>query len=266
MLNTLDAEVASWLPLVRGRPILSRAGILACPDGRTRNVCPTIRLTICRRCRCRANTIGSTRLVRRRRRWRPVARASDICRGLETFRGLPQRLERIAAIDGRQFYNDSTATTPESTIAALRSLDAPVWLLAGGKSKGFDFGPLAAEIVEPCARSGVFRIGSAGIARARRCRGLPIPLHGRRDDGGGARLVLVALAAGRGRGVVAGLRQHRPVPQLSPARRAVCRDGSAVGRSTQSLESQQFTDERCIERRLRDSPPDSSLHQMTVAS
>ena len=71
----------------------------------------------------------------------------DIRRGLETFEGLPQRLERIAMIDGRRFYNDSTATTPESTIAALRSLDAPTWLLAGGKSKGFDFRPLAAEIV-----------------------------------------------------------------------------------------------------------------------
>ena len=50
-------------------------------------------------------------------------------------------------IEGRKFYNDSTATTPESTIAALRSLDTPVWLLAGGKGKGFDFGPLVAEIV-----------------------------------------------------------------------------------------------------------------------
>jgi UDP-N-acetylmuramoylalanine--D-glutamate ligase len=71
----------------------------------------------------------------------------DVRRGLEGFRGLPQRLERFAVVDGRRFYNDSTATTPESTIAALRSLESPVWLLAGGKSKGFDFGPLAAEII-----------------------------------------------------------------------------------------------------------------------
>ena len=61
---------------------------------------------------------------------------------------LPQRLQWIAEVEGRDFYNDSTATTPESTIAALRAVEKPVWLLAGGKGKGFAFGPLAAEIVE----------------------------------------------------------------------------------------------------------------------
>ena len=39
----------------------------------------------------------------------------------------------------RQFYNDSTSTTPESTIAALESVGQPAWLLAGGHDKGFDF-------------------------------------------------------------------------------------------------------------------------------
>lgn len=67
--------------------------------------------------------------------------------GLKHFGGLPQRLEMAALVDGRRFYNDSTATTPESTMAALRSLDTPIWLLAGGKSKGFDFGTLARDIV-----------------------------------------------------------------------------------------------------------------------
>jgi UDP-N-acetylmuramoylalanine--D-glutamate ligase len=60
-------------------------------------------------------------------------------------------LEQIAVIEGRRFYNDSTATTPESTIAALKALDMPVWLMAGGKSKGFDFSPLAVEIVRRAA-------------------------------------------------------------------------------------------------------------------
>ena len=51
-------------------------------------------------------------------------------------------LAKTAEIDGRRFYNDSTATTPESTIAALRALKQPVWLLAGGRNKGLDFTPL----------------------------------------------------------------------------------------------------------------------------
>jgi UDP-N-acetylmuramoylalanine--D-glutamate ligase len=83
----------------------------------------------------------------------------DVRRGLEGFRGLPQRLEWFAVVDGRSFYNDSTATTPESTVAALESLDVPVWLLAGGQSKGFDFGPLAEAIVAR-ARGAAF-FGSA---------------------------------------------------------------------------------------------------------
>jgi UDP-N-acetylmuramoylalanine--D-glutamate ligase len=68
--------------------------------------------------------------------------------GLQSFRGLPQRLQWLATVEGRQIYNDSTATTPESTIAALRAMDVPVWLLAGGKNKGCHFGPLAAEIAQ----------------------------------------------------------------------------------------------------------------------
>jgi UDP-N-acetylmuramoylalanine--D-glutamate ligase len=60
-------------------------------------------------------------------------------RGLCGFRGLPQRMELIAEIEGRAFYNDSASTAPESTNAALESLDQPTWLLAGGHDKGFDF-------------------------------------------------------------------------------------------------------------------------------
>src|SRR5262249_15134581 len=69
-------------------------------------------------------------------------------RGLLGFRGLPQRMEKIAKIDGRTFYNDSTSTTPESTIAALESLDRPVLLIAGGRDKGFDF----TEMIEAVGR------------------------------------------------------------------------------------------------------------------
>jgi UDP-N-acetylmuramoylalanine--D-glutamate ligase len=129
VLNTFDAEVASWLPLVRGRsvplPVIDTLPPLSVPGEHNR---------INAACAAAATAaIGCD--------------VAAIRRGLETFCGLPQRLEHIATIDGRRFYNDSTATTPESTIAALRSLELPTWLIAGGKSKGFDFRPLAAEIV-----------------------------------------------------------------------------------------------------------------------
>ena len=70
------------------------------------------------------------------------------------FRGLPQRMERIAEIDGRAFCNDSTSTTPESTIAALESVDRPTLLMAGGRDKGFDF----TEMIETIGR---LTVGSA---------------------------------------------------------------------------------------------------------
>lgn len=67
--------------------------------------------------------------------------------GLSSFRGLPQRLEWFAVVDGRLFYNDSTATTPESTIAALEAVKQPVWLLAGGRDKGCDYADMIDTIV-----------------------------------------------------------------------------------------------------------------------
>jgi UDP-N-acetylmuramoylalanine--D-glutamate ligase len=73
-------------------------------------------------------------------------RAEAIAEGLRSFVPLPGRMERIATLDDREFYNDTAATTPESTIAALGSLDRPIWLVAGGGDKGCDFDRLVAVI------------------------------------------------------------------------------------------------------------------------
>ena len=88
----------------------------------------------------------------------------DIRRGLDSFQALPQRLEWFATVEGRRFYNDSAATTPESTIAALRSLEVPIWLLAGGKSKGADFDPLAAEMVAHARGAAMFGAAAREIS------------------------------------------------------------------------------------------------------
>ncbi|MBI4551121.1 MAG: UDP-N-acetylmuramoyl-L-alanine--D-glutamate ligase, partial [Candidatus Latescibacteria bacterium] len=45
-------------------------------------------------------------------------------------------------------YNDSACTTPESTIIALRALDAPIILIAGGYDKHVGFDEMANEIVQ----------------------------------------------------------------------------------------------------------------------
>jgi UDP-N-acetylmuramoylalanine--D-glutamate ligase len=75
-----------------------------------------------------------------------VAAGADldaVRRGLESYRALPHRLECVGQIAGRTFYNDSLATTPESTMVALEAFSEPIVLLVGGYDKQIDLAPLA---------------------------------------------------------------------------------------------------------------------------
>ncbi|MGI6367860.1 MAG: UDP-N-acetylmuramoyl-L-alanine--D-glutamate ligase [Anaerolineae bacterium] len=54
---------------------------------------------------------------------------------LTTFRGVPHRLEVVRTWHGITFINDSIATAPERAVAALRSIQEPIILLAGGRDK-----------------------------------------------------------------------------------------------------------------------------------
>jgi UDP-N-acetylmuramoylalanine--D-glutamate ligase len=67
-------------------------------------------------------------------------------RAVGSFVPMPHRLERIAEIDGVLYVDDSKSTNPSSVIAALRSYDRPIVLIAGGRSKGSEFGELGSEI------------------------------------------------------------------------------------------------------------------------
>ena len=130
VLNVHDPELAAWEPLVRGRclpPVaLEEIPPLAVPGEHNRvNAACAAAAALAAACP-----------------W------TSIRKGLGEFRGLPQRLEQVAVVEGRQFYNDSAATTPESTIAALEALRGPVWLLAGGQDKGLDYGDLGAAVVQ----------------------------------------------------------------------------------------------------------------------
>lgn len=68
---------------------------------------------------------------------------------LESFAGVPGRLELVAEADGVKAYNDTTATTPEATLAALAALDpARTVLIMGGADKGLDMDALLAKLPE----------------------------------------------------------------------------------------------------------------------
>jgi UDP-N-acetylmuramoylalanine--D-glutamate ligase len=67
---------------------------------------------------------------------------------ITAFNGLEHRLEFVREVNGIKYYNDSKATTPESSIAAVTAFREPVILIAGGYDKGSDFGKFA----EACAQ------------------------------------------------------------------------------------------------------------------
>jgi UDP-N-acetylmuramoylalanine--D-glutamate ligase len=60
-----------------------------------------------------------------------------------TFEGLPHRLELVRELHGVRYYNDSIATSPERTVAAMHSFDEPILLLAGGRDKHLPWGEFA---------------------------------------------------------------------------------------------------------------------------
>ncbi|MBI2411565.1 MAG: UDP-N-acetylmuramoyl-L-alanine--D-glutamate ligase [Candidatus Kerfeldbacteria bacterium] len=68
---------------------------------------------------------------------------TKIVRVLKSFRGVPNRLEFIREVGGVKYYNDTTATSPDATIAALQAFNKKIILIGGGNSKGLDLRPLA---------------------------------------------------------------------------------------------------------------------------
>ncbi|MEA2704004.1 MAG: UDP-N-acetylmuramoylalanine--D-glutamate ligase [Actinomycetota bacterium] len=64
---------------------------------------------------------------------------------LRDFRGLPHRLALVGDDGEVRYYDDSKATDPHATVAALRSFESAV-LIAGGRNKGLDLSVLAEEV------------------------------------------------------------------------------------------------------------------------
>lgn len=80
----------------------------------------------------------------------------DIQEALAQFKGAEGRLELVREVGGVQYYNDTTATTPEATIAALKALDPKgqknIILIMGGADKGLDMSELIRAIPEHAKR------------------------------------------------------------------------------------------------------------------
>lgn len=153
VLNSDDADVCSWL--TNGRRLLcgeSDAGsegvfrrggeLLVRRDGRETSLPFADWLTLpgehnlqnAAMATCAALAMGAS--------------PDTVRRGLESYVPLPHRLQFVAEVQGRRFYNDSLATTPESTLVALDAFNAPIILLAGGYDKKVNLSAMAQGVAE----------------------------------------------------------------------------------------------------------------------
>ncbi len=65
---------------------------------------------------------------------------------MRAFKPLHHRLETVAERDGILYVGRLEGDDPGAVIAALRSFDRPIVLIAGGKSKGTEFSELGKVI------------------------------------------------------------------------------------------------------------------------
>jgi UDP-N-acetylmuramoylalanine--D-glutamate ligase len=80
------------------------------------------------------------------------ATVAGVRASLRSFAGLPHRVTLIGEADGVRYYDDSKATAPHATLAALQGFvpgpngsGGSVVLIAGGRNKGLDLGVLRQE-------------------------------------------------------------------------------------------------------------------------
>ena len=70
----------------------------------------------------------------------------SIKKGLQSFRGLPHRLEFVRIHEGIEWINDSKGTNVDSVWYALGSFNKPIILIAGGRDKDSNFAILKERI------------------------------------------------------------------------------------------------------------------------
>ena len=71
---------------------------------------------------------------------------------IKEFSGVPGRLQSMGEVEGIKIYNDTTATTPDATIAALSALGnkKDIVLIMGGFDKGLSMDALLDEVEKYC--------------------------------------------------------------------------------------------------------------------
>jgi len=95
--------------------------------------------------------------VRTSIRW--SSEPAPIRAALQRFEPVPHRLEVVDTVNGVTYVNDSIATTPDRSMAALKAIDEPIVLIAGGRDKRVPMDAWA-RVISERARS-VILVGEA---------------------------------------------------------------------------------------------------------
>ncbi len=94
------------------------------------------------------------------------AEAKAMTEVARTFGGVEHRLEIVRQVGGVTWVNDSIATAPERTVAALRAFSEPIVLLAGGRDKHLPWDECVHTIEERAHHVVLFGEARALIASA----------------------------------------------------------------------------------------------------
>ncbi len=85
---------------------------------------------------------------------------------LKDFYGVEHRLERVRELNGATWYNDSIATAPERSMAAVRAFEEPIVLMLGGRDKKLPWGKLGELIRQRVDHVVLFGEADSKIAKA----------------------------------------------------------------------------------------------------
>jgi UDP-N-acetylmuramoylalanine--D-glutamate ligase len=64
---------------------------------------------------------------------------ADIKAAIMNFKGVEHRIEYVGEVEGVRYYNDSKGTNPEASIVAIKAMNSPTFVIAGGMDKGSEF-------------------------------------------------------------------------------------------------------------------------------
>ncbi|MBL7053536.1 MAG: UDP-N-acetylmuramoyl-L-alanine--D-glutamate ligase [Candidatus Portnoybacteria bacterium] len=84
----------------------------------------------------------------------------DIKKYLKTYSGMPGRLELVREFNGIKYYNDTNATSPEATIAAIKAINKNIILIAGGNDKELKYREMV-KIIEKKVKTLILIEGTA---------------------------------------------------------------------------------------------------------